>query len=272
MKTVQLNNLVIGGDKLTIFAGPCVIENRDMLFQCAKKLKEICAELDINYIFKASYDKANRSSLTSYRGPGLIEGLKLLEEVKKEFDVPIVTDFHEPNQAQAVAKVADVLQIPAFLCRQTDMLVAAAKTDKIVNIKKGQFLSPNQMEPLAKKVLDSGNDRILIIERGTSFGYNNLVVDMRAIQIIQEMGYPVVFDATHSVQLPGGRGESSGGERKFVPLLARSAVGAGARALFFEIHPNPKCAKCDGDNMIALDDAYELFKGLKELFELTKSI
>ena len=228
MKTVQLNNFEIGGSKLTIFAGPCVIENMDMLRTCAAKLKEICLELDINYIFKASFDKANRSSITSYRGPGLKDGLKMLEEIKKEFDLPVVTDFHEPNQAQEVARVADVLQIPAFLCRQTDMLTSAAKTGKIVNIKKGQFLSPYQMESLAKIVLDSDNDKILITERGTSFGYNNLGVDMRAIQIIQEMGYPVVFDATHSVQLPGGRGESSGGERKFVPLLAHSAVDAGA--------------------------------------------
>ena len=272
MKTVQLNNFEIGGDKLTIFAGPCVIENSDMLFLCAQKLKEICDKLDINYIFKASFDKANRSSIDSYRGPGLEIGLNMLNEVKQKFNVPVVTDFHEPYQAQMVAQVADVLQIPAFLCRQTDMLVAAAKTGKIVNIKKGQFLSPYQMDSLAKKVLDTNNDKILITERGTSFGYNNLVVDMRAIQIVQEMGYPVVFDATHSVQIPGGRGESSGGERKFVPLLAKSAIAAGARALFFEVHPCPSCAKCDGDNMIALDDAYELFSNLKKLFELTKTI
>lgn len=270
MKTVQLNNFEIGGDKLTIFAGPCVIEDRDMLFLCAQKLKEICAELDINYIFKASFDKANRSSINSYRGPGLKAGLDMLNEVKQKFNVPIITDFHEPNQASIAAKVADVLQIPAFLCRQTDMLVAAAETGKVVNIKKGQFLSPYQMDSLAKKVLDSGNDKILITERGTSFGYNNLVVDMRSIQIIQEMGYPVVFDATHSVQLPGGRGESSGGERKFVPLLAKSAVAAGAKALFFEIHPCPNCAKCDGDNMIALDDVKKLFSELKVLFETIK--
>ena len=270
MKTILLNNFEIGADKLTIFAGPCVIENKDMLFKCADVLKNICDELDINYIFKASFDKANRSSINSYRGPGLKAGLELLGEVKKEFEVPVVTDFHEPNQAQEVAKVADVLQIPAFLCRQTDMLVSAAKTGKIVNIKKGQFLSPYQIKSLANKVLESGNDKILITERGTSFGYNNLVVDMRSIQIIQEMGYPVVFDATHSVQLPGGHGESSGGERKFVPLLAKSAIAAGARALFFEIHPCPECAKCDGDNMIALDDAKKLFYELKVLFETVK--
>ena len=204
--------------------------------------------------------------------PEDIKNKDKLSKIKEEFEVPIVTDFHESNQASEVAKVADVLQIPAFLCRQTDMLTSAAKTGKIVNIKKGQFLSPYQMESLAKKVLDCDNDKILITERGTSFGYNNLVVDMRSIEIIQDMGYPVVFDATHSVQLPGGRGESSGGERRFVPLLARSAIVSGARALFFEIHPCPDCAKCDGDNMIALDDAYKLFKNLKDLFELSKKI
>ena len=272
MKTVQLNNFEIGGDKLTIFAGPCVIENSDMLFLCAQRLKEICDKLDINYIFKASFDKANRSSINSYRGPGLEIGLNMLNEVKQKFKVPIVTDFHEPNQAKTVAEVADVLQIPAFLCRQTDMLVSAAKTGKIVNIKKGQFLSPYQMDSLAKKVLDSNNDKILITERGTSFGYNNLVVDMRSIPIIQELGYPVVFDATHSVQLPGGHGSSSSGERKFAPMLAKSAIAAGARALFFEVHPCPSCAKCDGDNMIALDDTYELFSNLKKLFELSKAL
>ena len=272
MKTVKLNNFEIGGNKLTIFAGPCVIENEEMLFECAKTLKKICAELNINYVFKASFDKANRSSINSYRGPGLKVGLELLDKVKKEFNVPVVTDFHEPSQASEVADVADVLQIPAFLCRQTDMLVAAAKTGKIVNIKKGQFLSPYQIGSAAKKVIDSGNDKILITERGTSFGYNNLVVDMRSIPIIQELGYPVVFDATHSVQLPGGHGSSSSGERKFVPMLAKSAVAAGARALFFEIHPCPECAKCDGDNMIALDDARKLFKNLKDLFELTKKM
>ena len=270
MKTVQLNNFEIGGSKLTIFAGPCVIENMDMLRTCAAKLKEICLELDINYIFKASFDKANRSSITSYRGPGLKDGLKMLEEIKKEFDLPVVTDFHEPNQAQEVARVADVLQIPAFLCRQTDMLTSAAKTGKIVNIKKGQFLSPYQMESLAKKVLDSGNNKILVTERGTSFGYNNLVVDFRAISIMQEFGYPVVFDATHSVQLPGANGTSSGGDRRFVPPLAKAAMAAGANALFFEVHPEPDKALCDGPNMIALKDAEELFKHCKDIFEIVR--
>ena len=211
MKTVQLNNFEIGGEKLTIFAGPCAIESKEILFKTAQKLKQICEKLDINYVFKASYDKANRSSLNSYRGLGIDEGLELLSQVKKEFDVPIVTDFHTPNEAKLAASVADVIQIPAFLCRQTDMLTEAAKTGKIVNIKKGQFLSPYQMKSIAQKVIDSGNDKVLITERGASFGYNNLVVDMRGVKIIQDMGYPLVFDATHSVQVPGGHGGSSSG-------------------------------------------------------------
>lgn len=267
MKTVELNNFEIGADKLTIFAGPCAIESKDILFKTAEKLKEICQKLDINYIFKASYDKANRSSLNSYRGLGIDEGLDLLSQVKKEFDLPIVTDFHTPDEAKLAASVADVIQIPAFLCRQTDMLTAAAKTGKIVNIKKGQFLSPYQMKSIAQKVIDSGNDKVLITERGTSFGYNNLVVDMRSVKIIQDMGYPLVFDATHSVQIPGGHGESSAGEREFVPLLAKSAVAAGARALFFEIHPDPKCAKCDGDNMIELSNAQKLFEDILKVYQ-----
>ena len=266
MKTVQLNNFEIGGEKLTIFAGPCAIESKEILFKTAQKLKQFCEKLDINYVFKASYDKANRSSLNSYRGLGIDEGLELLSQVKKEFDVPIVTDFHTPNEAKLAASVADVIQIPAFLCRQTDMLTEAAKTGKIVNIKKGQFLSPYQMKSIAQKVIDSGNDKVLITERGASFGYNNLVVDMRGVKIIQDMGYPLVFDATHSVQVPGGHGGSSSGEREFVPLLAKSAVAAGAKALFFEIHPEPKCAKCDGDNMIALDDAQKLFEDVLKVY------
>ena len=235
----MLNNFEIGKDKLTVFAGPCAIESKDIVFKTAEKLKKVCEDLNINYIFKASYDKANRSSIKSFRGPGLEEGLKILAAVKKEFNLPIVTDIHKEEEAKPAAEVADVLQIPAFLCRQTDLLVAAAKTEKIVNIKKGQFLAPSQMKSIAQKVIDSGNDKILITERGTTFGYNNLVSDMRSIKIIQDMGYPVVFDATHSVQLPGGAGESSSGEREFAPLLAKSAVAAGAKGLFFEMHPVP---------------------------------
>ncbi len=268
MKTIILNNFEIGKDKLTIFAGPCAIESKDIVFKVAEKLKKVCEDLDINYVFKASYDKANRSSIKSFRGPGLEEGLKILASVKKEFNLPIVTDIHKEEEAKPAAEVADVIQIPAFLCRQTDLLVSAAKTGRIINIKKGQFLAPSQMKSIAQKVIDSGNDKILITERGTTFGYNNLVSDMRSIKIIQDMGYPVVFDATHSVQLPGGAGDSSSGERQFVPLLAKSAVAAGSKCLFFEIHPEPDKALCDGANMVPLDEAYDLFKILNKIFKV----
>jgi len=268
MKTIMLNNFEIGGNTLTIFAGPCAIESKDIVFKTAEKLKKVCKDLNINYVFKASYDKANRSSIKSFRGPGLEKGLEILAAVKKEFNLPIVTDIHKEEEAKPASEVADVLQIPAFLCRQTDLLVAAAKTGKIINIKKGQFLAPSQMKSIAQKVSDSGNDKILITERGTTFGYNNLVSDMRGIKIIQDMGYPVVFDATHSVQLPGGAGDCSGGEREFAPLLAKSAVAAGAKCLFFEIHPEPDKALCDGANMIPLDEAYDLFKLLNEIFKV----
>lgn len=269
MKTVKLNDFEIGGNKLTILAGPCAMESREISFKTAEKLKKICEKSDINFVFKTSFDKANRSSLTSYRGLGMEEGLKILSEIKKEFNLPIVTDIHESYQAQPTAEVADILQIPAFLCRQTDLLVAAAKTNKIVNIKKGQFLSPNQMKSIAQKVIDSGNDKILITDRGTTFGYNNLVVDFRGVQIIQdELNFPYVFDATHSVQIPGGHGGSSAGERKFVPLLAKSAVAAGAKCLFFEVHPNPEKALCDGDNMLSLDNVEEVFDICNKIFKL----
>lgn len=269
MKTLTLNNFEIGSNKLTILAGPCAMESAEICYTTAKKLKEICARLDINFIFKTSFDKANRSSLSSYRGLGINEGLKILSDIKKELNVPIVTDIHEPSQAEIAAQVADIIQIPAFLCRQTDLLVAAAKTNKIINIKKGQFLSPYQMKSIANKVIESGNDKILITDRGTSFGYNNLVVDMRGVQIIQdELGYPMIFDATHSVQIPGGHGASSSGERKFVPLLAKAAIAAGAKGLFFEIHPNPDCALCDGDNMLPLDSCEETFDICNKIFKL----
>jgi len=271
MKTIKLNDFEIGGDKLTILAGPCAMESSEISFKTAKKLKEICARLDINFVFKTSFDKANRSSLDSYRGLGMEKGLEILSNIKNELKVPIVTDIHEAWQAEPTAKVADIIQIPAFLCRQTDLLVAAAKTNKIVNIKKGQFLSPYQMKSIAKKVADSGNDKILITDRGTSFGYNNLVVDMRSVAITQDdLGYPLVFDATHSVQIPGGHGTSSSGERRFVTLLAKSAVAAGAKALFFEIHPDPKNALCDGDNMLSLDDCEETLDICNKIFKLVK--
>ncbi len=269
MRTVKLNDFIIGEDKLTILAGPCATESREVSFTTAKKLKEICAKLDINFVFKTSFDKANRSSLNSYRGLGIDEGLKILKDIKQELSIPIVTDIHEPNQAQIAAEVADIIQIPAFLCRQTDLLVAAANTGKIVNIKKGQFLSPYQMESIAKKIIDSNNDKILITDRGTSFGYNNLVVDFRGVKIIQEeLGYPLIFDATHSVQIPGGHGGSSAGEKKFVSLLAKAAVAAGAKGLFFEVHPNPAQALCDGDNMLSLNECEEVFNICNKIFKL----
>ena len=268
VRTVNLKDFVIGKDKLTILAGPCAIESKDILFRTAEHLKALTQKLDINYVFKSSYDKANRSSLNSYRGLGIEKGLELLSEVKKEFDLPIVTDIHNPCEASMAEEVADIIQIPAFLCRQTDLLVAAAKTGKIINIKKGQFLAPQQMKSIAKKVVESGNNKITITDRGVTFGYNNLVSDMRAIPIIQEMGYPVIFDATHSVQLPGGCGESSSGERKFVPVLAKSAVAAGVNGLFFEVHPDPDSALCDGANMINFKQAEEIFSICNEIFHL----
>lgn len=268
---VKLNNFETGGDKLTILAGPCAVESKEILFQTAEYLKKLTQKLDINFVFKSSFDKANRSSITSYRGLGIEKGLELLSEVKKEFDLPIVTDIHLPQQAQQAAEVADILQIPAFLCRQTDLLVAAAKTGKIVNIKKGQFLAPLQMKSLADKVKDSGNDKIILTDRGVTFGYNNLVSDMRAILIMQELGYPVIFDATHSVQLPGGCGDSSSGERKYVPLLAKAAVAAGADGLFFEVHPDPDSALCDGPNMINFSQAEQIFTVCKQIFDLIRN-
>lgn len=270
VKKIKLRDFEIGGDKLTILAGPCAIESQEVLNQVAEGLKEITQRLDINFVFKSSFDKANRSSITSYRGPGLEKGLEMLLQVKKEFDLPIVTDIHSPEEAELAGKVADILQIPAFLCRQTDLLVAAAKTGKIVNIKKGQFLAPLQMKNLIKKVEDSGNSNILLTERGTTFGYNNLVSDFRSVPIMQEFGYPIIFDATHSVQLPGGNGETTGGDRRFIPILAKAAMASGANGLFFEVHPNPDEALCDGPNMIALKDAEELFVVCKKIFEIVK--
>ena len=270
MKTIKLRDFEIGGDKLTIIAGPCAAESQEILDETAKGLKEITKKLGINFIFKASFDKANRSSIYSYRGPGLEKGLEMLQAVKDKFDIPIVTDIHTPNQAEPVSEVADILQIPAFLCRQTDLLVAAANTGKIVNVKKGQFLAPEQMSNIVKKLEECKNNQILLTERGSSFGYNNLVVDYRGIPIMQSFGYPVVFDATHSVQLPGANGTSSGGDRRYVPVLAKAAVAAGVNALFFEVHPDPENAKSDGPNMIPLDKAEDVFSICKEIFELVR--
>ena len=271
VKKIKLKDFEIGGDKLTILAGPCAIESYECMATVAEKLKAVCEKLGINYVFKSSYDKANRSTIDGYRGLGIDKGLEYLAKIKKEFDLPIVTDVHLPQDAQKVAEVADIIQIPAFLCRQTDLLVAAAKTGKIVNIKKGQFLAPQQMKALAQKVTDSGNENILFTERGVTFGYNNLVTDMRAIPMMQMLGYPVVFDATHSVQMPGTNGCATGGDRRWVPVLAKSAIAAGVNSLFFEVHPKPEKALCDGDNMLPLDKAEHLFKVCKDIFDIVRA-
>lgn len=264
---VKLNDFYIGDNKLVIMAGHCVIdENEKMLFKTAETMKDITSRLDLPYIFKASYDKANRTSIDSYRGVGIEKGLKILAKIKQEFDLPVVTDIHHPEEAILAAEVVDIIQIPAFLCRQTDIVVAAAKTGKIVNIKKGQFLAPKQIENSAQKVIKSGNSNVVITERGVSFGYGNLVSDMRAIPIVQELGYPVIFDATHSVQLPGGAGEKTSGERQFVSTLSKAAVAAGCNGLFMETHPDPEKSPSDGANMIPLDKVYELLSVCKEIF------
>jgi len=251
----------IGGtQRLTIIAGPCAIENRDMVIQTARTLKDVCGRLGINLIFKASYDKANRSSGKAQRGVGMDKGLEILQEVKDSFSLPILTDVHESWQCNTVAQVADILQIPAFLCRQTDLLVAAAQTDRVVNVKKGQFLAPWDMRNVVNKLEDVGCQRILLTERGTSFGYNNLVVDMTSLVEMRRLGYPVIFDATHSVQKPAGNGTSTGGNREMIPYLMRSALAVGVDALFMEIHPDPDKAISDGPNQIKLDNAENLLQ------------
>lgn len=254
-------------NKFMLLAGPCVIENEEMVFETATKIKEIAWKLKINMYFKASFDKANRTSINSYRGPGIDKGLKILENVKKELGVKIVTDIHEPWQAEPVSKVADIIQIPAFLCRQTDLLVAAAKTGKVINVKKAQFLAPWDMKNVVTKLEESGNRNIMLCERGTSFGYNTLVVDMTGIQEMKKFGYPVVFDATHSVQKPGGKGDATGGNREYVEALAKAAVAAGADALFFEVHPNPSTALSDGPNMVFLDEFEGLLSRVLKVYE-----
>jgi len=251
-----------------ILAGPCVIESREISLQTAGVLAEVAAELDIPLVFKSSFDKANRTSVTSFRGPGIDKGLEILAEVKKETGLPVVTDIHHPEQAAVVAEVADVLQIPAFLCRQTDLLVAAARTGSVINIKKGQFLAPWDMKNAVEKVRASGNDQVWLTERGSTYGYNNLVVDMRSIPEMKKFDVPVVFDATHSVQIPGGLGGASGGQREYVPVLAAAAVAAGASGVFMETHPDPDKALCDGPNSIPLDQVKALLKRLKAIWEL----
>jgi 2-dehydro-3-deoxyphosphooctonate aldolase (KDO 8-P synthase) len=256
--------------QLFLIAGPCVIENEKLCLQVAATLKKVCAQCGIFYVFKASFDKANRTSGKSFRGPGVAAGLKTLAKVRAEFGVPILTDVHTEAQAAAAGEVADILQIPAFLCRQTDIIEAAVATGKIVNLKKGQFLSPNEMGHVVEKAKRAGAKKILLTERGTTFGYNNLVADMRSIPILKRSGFPVIFDATHSVQLPGGGGDKSGGQREFAPVLARCALAAGANGIFLETHPQPECALSDGPNMIPLAEMAALLKNLLKFFNAAR--
>ena len=261
MNKVTVGNFTIGGDApLALLAGPCVLESLERSLLIGRTVKEICGRLGINYVFKASFDKANRSSFHSFRGPGLEKGLAWLKTIKEELGVPIVTDIHESYQAATAAEVADILQIPAFLCRQTDLLHAAAQTGRVVNVKKGQFLAPDDMRNVVDKLHESGCDQLMLTERGASFGYHNLVVDMRSLPIMRSFGYPVVFDGTHSVQLPGGNGTSSSGNREYVEYLVRAAVGVGVDALFLEVHDNPEEALSDGANMVYLDKLEDLLK------------
>ena len=250
-----------------LIAGPCVIESEEMVLSIAGYMKEITEELGNPYTFKASFDKANRTSISSFRGPGIEKGLEILQKVKDTYHLPICTDIHEAWQAEKAAEVADILQIPAFLCRQTDLLVAAAKTGKCINIKKAQFLAPWDMKNCLQKVRQSGNENVMLCERGTSFGYNTLVVDMTGLRVMKEFGVPVIFDATHSVQKPGGNGTSTGGNRQFVEYLAKAAVAVGVDGLFMETHPDPDHAKSDGPNMVLLSEMKDLLIKLKKVYE-----
>lgn len=271
MNTVKIADFEMGaGNPLVLMAGPCVLENLDRCIYIGKTIRDITQHLGIPYIFKASFDKANRSSFHGFRGPGLEKGLKMLAEIKKELGVPVVTDIHTELQPEPVAKVVDVLQIPAFLCRQTDLLNAAAKTGAVINVKKGQFMAPKDMRNVVDKLLEGGNSNIILTERGASFGYNNLVVDMRSFPIMRSFGYPVVFDATHSVQLPGGAGSSSGGNRELVEYLARAAIGAGVDGLFMEVHDNPEEALCDGPNSLYLDQLEDILKDCLSIYNIVR--
>lgn len=271
-KSVKISNHVeIGSGKpLTLIAGPCVIESYDLCYEVANQASKICSQLGIQYIFKSSFDKANRTSLGTFRGFGLDNGLSVLEKIKQELNIPVTTDIHESWQPKEISSVVDLMQIPAFLCRQTDLLQAAAESGKPVNVKKGQFLAPWDMENVVKKLTSFGCEEILLTERGASFGYNALVVDFRSLPIMKKMGYPVVFDATHSVQIPGGLGNKSSGQREFVLPLAKAAVAVGIDALFMEVHPNPDEALSDGPNMVKLDDMEAYLKILVSIHNLSK--
>ncbi len=271
-REIRIGDSSLGGNNpLFIIAGPCVIESKDTVLRIAERLKAISTKVGLPLMFKSSYDKANRTSLSSFRGPGLERGLKILSDVRRNFNIPVLSDVHSVDEVKIASEVLDVIQIPAFLCRQTDLILAAAKSGRPVNVKKGQFLAPWDVKNIIKKFTSTGNHNIFITERGTSFGYNNLVVDLRAFPIMRSFGYPVIFDVTHSLQLPGGMGKSSGGQREFAEPLSRAAVAAGVDGLFMEVHPEPDEALCDGPNMIRLDDLERLLKTLKAIDDLVKN-
>ena len=270
---IKINNFNVSNDlPFFLIAGPCSIESKDHAIDHAGKINEICKQLNLNFVYKSSFDKANRSSSLSSRGVGIDQGLNILSDVKKTFNIPLITDVHESYQCKDVANVVDIIQIPAFLCRQTDLLYAAAETNKIINVKKGQFLAPWDMKNVLKKIVDYGNDQVLLTERGTSFGYNTLVSDMRAIPQMSQFGYPIIFDATHSVQQPGGMGITSGGQREFVPVLARAAIAIGVSGLFVEVHENPDDAPSDGPNMLKISELSALLSKLIQLDKLVKTL
>lgn len=270
-KKIKIGGFEIGGGRpLALIAGPCVIESVESAMRHAAFIKQIADRVGMPVIFKSSYDKANRTSLSSFRGPGVEEGLRILAKVRKEIGVPVLTDVHEKEQIEPAKDAVDVLQIPAFLCRQTDFVVAVAQSGKVVNIKKGQFLAPWDVGNIVEKILSTGNQQVMVTERGVSFGYNNLVSDVRSLVVLGELGYPVVFDATHSLQLPGGQGKASGGERRYIPALAKAAVAVGIDALFMEVHENPDRALSDGPNSLPLNELEELLKRVKEIDQLAK--
>lgn len=272
-KVIKVDQLKIGNKQpLTLIAGPCQLESKDHAFEMCGALKELSRNLGLQFIYKTSYDKANRTSLSGKRGLGIDKGLQVLSDIRDEFGVPVITDVHSEDQCAPVGDVVDVIQIPAFLCRQTDLLIAAAKTGKAINVKKGQFLAPWDMENVAKKISESGNDNIMLCERGASFGYNTLVSDMRSIPIMQKTGYPVIYDATHSVQQPGGLGGASGGDRTMVPVLARAATAVGVAGVFIETHQDPDNAPSDGPNMIKLSELPELLETLIKFDKISKSL
>ncbi|MDH5202259.1 MAG: 3-deoxy-8-phosphooctulonate synthase [Nitrospirota bacterium] len=267
-REITIAGLKLGGNNpLFLVAGPCVIENEDIVFSTAERLEEICKEIALPFLFKSSYDKANRTSLSSFRGPGIEKGLSVLSDVRSRFGIPVISDVHSVEEVKLASEVLDVLQIPAFLCRQTDLIVAASKTGKPVNIKKGQFLAPWDVKNIIDKFTSTGNHNLFITERGASFGYNNLVVDFRGLPIMRSFGYPVIFDVTHSLQLPGGQGSCSGGQREFAEPLLRAAVAVGVDGLFMEVHPEPDKALCDGPNMIPLKSMPHLLKTIKNIHD-----